>query len=117
MFATEGDGVTRIEVGAVVEFGVARAGAVGPYAPDAVSPLGVGVENLAKCDGRALSFTLETDGNLPDGSALAAAIQTVDDSTDAYPAYYMINCAPRGHRHRLRRTGRRDAGGRRGSSR
>lgn len=40
-----------------------------------------------------LSFTVETDGNLPDGSTLAAAIQIVDDATDAYPAYYMINCA------------------------
>jgi S-methylmethionine-dependent homocysteine/selenocysteine methylase len=40
-----------------------------------------------------LSFTVETDGNLPDGSTLAAAIETVDDATDAYPAYYMINCA------------------------
>jgi S-methylmethionine-dependent homocysteine/selenocysteine methylase len=44
-----------------------------------------------------LSFTLETDGNLPDGSTLAAAIQTVDDATDAYPAYYMINCAHPSH--------------------
>ena len=40
-----------------------------------------------------LSFTVETDGNLPDGSTLAAAIAMVDDATDAYPAYYMINCA------------------------
>jgi len=44
-----------------------------------------------------LSFTLETDGNLPDGSTLAAAVQTVDDATDAYPAYYMINCAHPSH--------------------
>ena len=44
-----------------------------------------------------LSFTLETDGNLPDGSTLAAAIQIVDDATDAYPAYYMINCAHPSH--------------------
>ena len=44
-----------------------------------------------------LSFTLETDGNLPDGSTLAAAIQSVDDVTDAYPAYYMINCAHPSH--------------------
>ena len=44
-----------------------------------------------------LSFTVETDGNLPDGSTLAAAIQTVDDATDAYPAYYMINCAHPSH--------------------
>ena len=44
-----------------------------------------------------LSFTLETDGKLPDGSTLAAAIQIVDDATDAYPAYYMINCAHPSH--------------------
>jgi len=44
-----------------------------------------------------LSFTVETDGKLPDGSTLAAAIQTVDDATDAYPAYYMINCAHPSH--------------------
>ena len=44
-----------------------------------------------------LSFTLETDGNLPDGSTLATAIQSVDDATDAYPAYYMINCAHPSH--------------------
>jgi S-methylmethionine-dependent homocysteine/selenocysteine methylase len=44
-----------------------------------------------------LSFTLETDGKLPDGSTLAAAIQAVDDATDAYPAYYMINCAHPSH--------------------
>ncbi len=44
-----------------------------------------------------LSFTLETDGHLPDGSSLAAAIQVVDDATDGYPAYYMINCAHPSH--------------------
>ena len=44
-----------------------------------------------------LSFTVETDGNLADGSTLAAAIQMVDDATDAYPAYYMINCAHPSH--------------------
>lgn len=44
-----------------------------------------------------VSFTVETDGDLPDGSTLAAAIQAVDDATDAYPAYYMINCAHPSH--------------------
>ena len=44
-----------------------------------------------------LSFTVETDGNLPDGSTLAAAIQAVDDASGAYPAYYMINCAHPSH--------------------
>lgn len=40
-----------------------------------------------------ISFTVETDGNLPTGMSLKEAIQTVDDATDGYPAYYMINCA------------------------
>jgi S-methylmethionine-dependent homocysteine/selenocysteine methylase len=41
----------------------------------------------------AISFTVETDGRLPTGQTLGAAIEQVDDATDAAPAYYMINCA------------------------
>lgn len=41
----------------------------------------------------ALSFTVETDGHLPTGESLAAAIRRVDQATRAYPAYYMVNCA------------------------
>jgi homocysteine S-methyltransferase len=40
-----------------------------------------------------ISFTLETDGRLPNGQALGGAIAQVDDDTDGAPAYYMINCA------------------------
>ncbi len=40
-----------------------------------------------------ISFTLETDGTLPTGQSLQAAIAEVDAATDAAPAYYMINCA------------------------
>jgi S-methylmethionine-dependent homocysteine/selenocysteine methylase len=40
-----------------------------------------------------ISFTLETDGRLPTGETLGAAIETVDHATGASPAYYMINCA------------------------
>ncbi|MGS0683783.1 homocysteine S-methyltransferase family protein [Nakamurella sp. GG22] len=40
-----------------------------------------------------ISFTVETDGRLPDGTPLDDAIQTVDAATDAYPAYFMVNCA------------------------
>jgi S-methylmethionine-dependent homocysteine/selenocysteine methylase len=40
-----------------------------------------------------VSFTVETDGCLPTGQGLAAAIRAVDEATDARPAYYMINCA------------------------
>jgi S-methylmethionine-dependent homocysteine/selenocysteine methylase len=41
----------------------------------------------------AISFTVETDGRLPSGDALAQAIARTDDETGGYPAYYMINCA------------------------
>ncbi|MFD9700899.1 homocysteine S-methyltransferase family protein [Lentzea sp. NPDC059081] len=40
-----------------------------------------------------ISFTVETDGRLPSGQTLGAAIEAVDRDTDAYPAYYMVNCA------------------------
>jgi S-methylmethionine-dependent homocysteine/selenocysteine methylase len=38
-----------------------------------------------------LSFTVETDGRLPDGSALGDAVTIVDRG--AAPAYFMVNCA------------------------
>jgi S-methylmethionine-dependent homocysteine/selenocysteine methylase len=41
----------------------------------------------------AISFTVETDGRLPTGQDLGEAILEVDAATDAFPAYYMINCA------------------------
>lgn len=44
-----------------------------------------------------ISFTLETDGKLPDGVSLRDAIQIVDDYTDGYPLHYMINCAHPSH--------------------
>ncbi len=45
----------------------------------------------------ALSFTLETDGRLPTGDSLAAAIGRVEAETQAYPVYYMVNCAHPAH--------------------
>lgn len=41
----------------------------------------------------AISFTVETDGRLPTGAPLGAAIEQLDAATAAYPSYYMINCA------------------------
>ena len=41
----------------------------------------------------AISFTVETDGNLPTGQSLKAAIEQVDEATSGHPCYYMINCA------------------------
>lgn len=44
-----------------------------------------------------ISFTVETDGNLPTGQSLGDAIKQVDDATSGYPAYFMINCAHPSH--------------------
>jgi S-methylmethionine-dependent homocysteine/selenocysteine methylase len=41
----------------------------------------------------AVSFTVETDGRLPTGQSLRAAIEQVDIETAGYPAYYLVNCA------------------------
>jgi len=40
-----------------------------------------------------ISFTVETDGTLPDGAPLQRAIEDVDAATGGSPDYYMINCA------------------------
>jgi homocysteine S-methyltransferase len=45
----------------------------------------------------AISFTVETDGRLPDGQPLHEAIGDVDRETDAAAAYFMINCAHPSH--------------------
>lgn len=44
-----------------------------------------------------VSYTVETDGRLPDGTALAEAILQSDEQTDGYAAYYMLNCAHPDH--------------------
>lgn len=58
-------------------------------------PEAVGVVAAAVSAGLpvAVSFTVETDGVLPSGEPLGAAIEAVDDQTDGAPAYYMVNCA------------------------
>jgi S-methylmethionine-dependent homocysteine/selenocysteine methylase len=40
-----------------------------------------------------IAFTVETDGRLPGGAMLGAAIEQVDAETDGEAAYFMINCA------------------------
>ena len=58
-------------------------------------PEATGIARAAKEAGMpvAISFTLETDGKLPTGEALGDAIAAVDAASDAWAAYYMINCA------------------------
>jgi homocysteine S-methyltransferase len=59
----------------------------------------IGVARAARQAGMpvAISFTVETDGRLPTGQSLKAAILEVDEATGRYPAYYMINCAHPSH--------------------
>ncbi|HMJ94293.1 MAG TPA: homocysteine S-methyltransferase family protein [Thermoleophilaceae bacterium] len=55
----------------------------------------IGVAQAARDAGipAVISFTLETDGRLPNGQGLGEAIDEVDEATGGAPAYYMINCA------------------------
>lgn len=45
----------------------------------------------------AVSFTVETDGRLVDGTSLRAAVERTDEATGGSPVYYMINCAHPSH--------------------
>ena len=60
---------------------------------------GVGIARAAKAAGipAVISYTVETDGRLPDGTPLAQAIDETDAQTDGTPAYYMVNCAHPDH--------------------
>jgi len=40
---------------------------------------------------------VETDGNLPTGQSLSSAIEQVDNDSDSYTAYFMVNCAHPDH--------------------
>ncbi len=55
----------------------------------------LGVTRAARHAGMpvAISFTVETDGQLPTGQSLRSAIEQVDAETASYPAYFMVNCA------------------------
>jgi S-methylmethionine-dependent homocysteine/selenocysteine methylase len=55
----------------------------------------IGMVRAARAAGLlvAVSFTVETDGRLPSGQTLRAAIEQVDAATDGAPLHYMINCA------------------------
>jgi S-methylmethionine-dependent homocysteine/selenocysteine methylase len=62
-------------------------------------PEAIGIARAAQSLGApvAISFTVETDGRLPTGDALADAVMAVDEATGAAPAYFMINCAHPAH--------------------
>jgi len=45
----------------------------------------------------AISFTVKTDGALPDGTPLGKAVERVDDATGGGAAYFGVNCAHPSH--------------------
>jgi homocysteine S-methyltransferase len=59
----------------------------------------IGIARAAAAAGipAAISFTVETDGRLPDGRPLAEAIEQVDADPGTAVAYYMVNCAHPSH--------------------
>ena len=67
----------------------------------------VGIARAARAVGMpvALSLTVETDGRLPSGQSLDAAITEIDALTEGYPAYYMLNCAHPSHFSHILRDG------------
>ena len=83
-----------------------QASVLASAAPDMLSaltinnlPEAIGVTRAAARTGLpfALSFTVETDGRLPTGDTLDDAIAAVDEATDGYPSYFMVNCAHPDH--------------------
>jgi homocysteine S-methyltransferase len=59
----------------------------------------VGVVEAARAAGLpvVVSFTVETDGRLPDGTPLGDAVRAVEDATGGAAAYFMVNCAHPDH--------------------
>ena len=59
----------------------------------------IGIVNAAKKNNIpiVISYTVETDGKLPSGESLESAITSLDQLTDNYVSYFMINCAHPNH--------------------
>jgi len=91
MSADEAEAYHAAQIGTFAETEADMVGAMTmTYAEEAI-----GIARAAKAASvpAVISFTLETDGRLPTRQSLGEAIQAVDAATQAWPAYYMINCA------------------------
>jgi len=91
MSAAEAESYHARQIGVFAEAGVDVVSAITmTYADEAI-----GIVRAAVAAGLpvVVSFTVETDGRLPNGQALREAIDEVDAATDGAAAYFMINCA------------------------
>ena len=101
----EGDGYapeTMLDADAAEDYHSTQIGTFADTAADMVSAItitypeeAIGITRAAARAGipAAISFTVETDGRLPNGQGLGEAIEQVDVATDSGPAYFGINCA------------------------
>ncbi|MBH0781154.1 homocysteine S-methyltransferase family protein [Nocardia bovistercoris] len=104
-----GDGYdvgARMSVDAAEEYHRAQIAALARAGADLITVLtmthveeAVGVVRAARAESMpvVVGFTVETDGTLPSGQALSAAIIEVDAATEGYPVHYGINCAHPDH--------------------
>ena len=95
MSATEAERYHAEQIDWVADTDIDMVGAYTLCYPDEA----IGIVRAAQKAGlpATIGFTVETDGKLPNGNALAEAIGTVDSATDNATAYYVINCAHPDH--------------------
>ncbi|MHC5796656.1 homocysteine S-methyltransferase family protein [Lacisediminihabitans sp. FW035] len=91
MGADEAADYHREQVSAFQEAGANRVAALTLTYPEEA----IGVVRAAQACAIAVvpSFTVETDGRLPDGTHLGDAIAQVDDATGGGALFFMVNCA------------------------
>ena len=91
--AMEPDEAARYHSAQVASFAAAGADVASAYTLTGPEEA-IGVVRAAREVGLpvAISFTVETDGRLPDGTPLARAIEQVDED-DGGPDWYLVNCA------------------------
>jgi S-methylmethionine-dependent homocysteine/selenocysteine methylase len=90
MTADEAEAYHSVQIGTFADTAADLVTAITMTYPDEA----LGITRAAAAAGlpAVISFTVETDGRLPSGHALAEAIALLDEN-ESPPVYYMINCA------------------------
>src|SRR3954451_16821185 len=95
MTGDEAAGYHGWQIGVLADAGVDRVTALTMTYPEEA----IGVVRAAAAAGVPVvpSFTVETDGRLPDGTAVDEAVQRVDRATGGAADFFMLNCAHPSH--------------------
>ena len=93
--ADEAEAVHGVQIDALAEGGVDLVSAITMTYP--AQAIGIARAAARRSVPHVLSFTLETDGHLPDGQPLHAAIAEVEAATAGSPLFYMVNCVHPAH--------------------